>query len=121
MESIGLGQEAGDLQHSFDALLAGDEAAFDRHHERHDSVAGGPDGDQVFISREDLNCHAGVGMRALPVVAKTGLLHHGEQFVIVHGMGGGADFRGECRLAIAFVDGANFVGGGLTACAEKSW
>src|SRR4030088_3577485 len=66
MKSIRLGQKASNLQHALNSLLAGDEAAIDTDQERHDSMAGSPHCDQVFIARQDLNRHASRRVRALP-------------------------------------------------------
>src|SRR3979411_442322 len=84
MESIRLGQEASNLLHSLDSLLAGDEAAIDTDKERQNSMYGGPHCDQIFIARQDFNRHASRRVRALPVISKTAFFNHGEDLFITH-------------------------------------
>ena len=95
MESIRLGQKASDLQHALDTLLPGDEAALQANKQRHDSVAGSSHRDQVFIARQNFNCHASHRVRPIPVVSKTGFLNHGEEFLITQCAGASLYFRGE--------------------------
>ena len=92
MEAVGLGEEADDLEQTPRTLFAGDKATINPNHQRHDTEAGGAQGDKIPVSGKDFDGHASVGMSGLPVVAKGGLLHHGEQFVVREHAGRSLDF-----------------------------
>ena len=84
VEAIGLLQESEDLLQSLNALRARDELPLDAGNQRHDAEARRSERHEVVVAGRDLDRHAGIGMRAVPVVAEARLLHHRQQLLVRH-------------------------------------
>jgi hypothetical protein len=59
-------QESDDLNQSFEALIAGDEAAINSHNQHHDAEAAGPGSDDAIVSRNVFKSCAGKPGARLP-------------------------------------------------------
>src|ERR1700733_1355188 len=86
-------QKVEDLRKTFDALVASNKAAIHSDDERHDAEARGARRDNALVSGDVFQRCPGDGVSAFPVIAKAGLLQHGEQLIV-----GKLSGRGACRL-----------------------
>jgi len=81
VKPVGIRKKMRDFLQPLYALFAGDEFSRNAHDNGHNSESRRSQRHQIFVSRQNFNGHACVGMRRLPVIAKARLLHHGQQVV----------------------------------------
>src|SRR5215469_102083 len=105
-------EEGNDLCQPLEALLARNETSMDTHDDCHDAEAARAGGDDTIVAWSVLQSHSRLRVRGLPVVAETGFLQHGEEFLIAHGFGRGACFVGKGRQMVLAIRGRYFVSSG---------
>src|SRR5689334_21454396 len=107
--ALGTFKETHDFTEAFYALFASDEVAIDSDNQRRNSESARTGGNDTVVSWNVFACHSGVRISSIPVIAKAGLLQHGEKFIVAEFARRGASRGGKRRLSILPVRGSHFV------------